>query len=59
MNVTIETTETKTYKFSYSFIDNLGVKTTIEGFDNIEEIRKHIKKTMRKMKKEDFKILEQ
>ena len=59
MNVTIETQETKTYKFSYSFLDNLGVKTTVEGFDSIEDIKKHIKKTMRKMKKENFTIIEQ
>jgi len=58
MNVTISTQETKTYKFSYSFLDKLGMKTTVEGFDSIEDIKKHIKKNMRKMRKEDFTIVE-
>lgn len=58
MKVEINKQATTTYKYKYSFLDNLGVRTTVEGFDSLEAIKKHINKTMRQMKKEDFKIVE-
>lgn len=58
MKVTIETHETKTYTYSFSFIDNLGAKTTKEGFGSLEDAKKHIKKHMRSIRKKEFEIVE-
>jgi len=44
--------------FSFSFIDDKGVKVTVEGMKTKSEAEKHIKKLMRWMKKEKYTIVD-
>ncbi len=58
MKIEITKIPTTTYKYSFSFKDEKGFVVTVENFNTLESCKKHIDKTMRRIKKKDYKIIE-
>lgn len=58
MKVTINKQKIITYKYSYEFTNERGVLQRVEGIGSLEEAKNHISKTMKKLKREKYKIIE-
>ena len=54
MKIKITEIPTTTYIYNYEFIDDLEVKTIVENLGSLEDVERHIKAKMKKMKKEDY-----